>query len=263
MNAPPTFPLPNFNTRLDGRVALVTGASSGLGRRFAQVLASAGASVAVAGRRGERLAALADEIRLAGGKALPLELDIRDVEAIPAAIAHAEAELGLVDILVNNAGVAQGRYAVEMSIDEIDNTINTNFRAPFLIASAVARRLIAERTRGNIVNISSVGAYHYTSGTAAALYCASKSAILRLTETLAMEWVRFGINVNAIAPGVFRTEMSEAHLELHGDTMLGRMPRKRAGEPAHLDGTLLYLVAQASEFVTGTCVRVDDGQFPR
>ncbi|WP_321884668.1 SDR family NAD(P)-dependent oxidoreductase [Paraburkholderia bannensis] len=257
------FSAPHCSTRLDGRVALVTGASSGLGRRFAQVLASEGAAVVLAGRRIERLDALAAQIRAAGGRALPLELDVRDAQAVPAALARAEAEFGIVDILVNNAGVAEGRFATDHTLDEIDSIIGTNFRAPFVLASAVARALIAARKPGHIVNVASVGAYHYTASSGAALYCASKAAVIRLTEALAMEWARHGINVNAIAPGVFRTEMTADHLETHGDAVLARMPRKRAGEPAQLDSTLLYLVSPASEFVTGICVRVDDAQFPR
>lgn len=248
---------------LDARVALVTGASSGLGRRFAQVLASQGAAVVLAGRRVERLETLAAEIRAAGGRASPLELDVRDTNALPDALDRAAAQWGVVDILVNNAGVSEGRFATDLTLEQVDAIIDTNFRAPFVLSSAFARALIAAGKPGHIVNVASVGAYHSTASSGAALYCASKSAVIRLTETLAMEWARHGINVNAIAPGVFRTEMTATHLAVHGEAALARMPRKRAGEPEQLDSTLLYLVSPASAFVTGICIRVDDAQFPR
>lgn len=257
------FEAPDFTTRLDGRVALVTGASSGLGRRFAQVLASRGAAVALAGRRVDRLETLAAEIRAAGGRAYPVELDVREAAALPDALARVQADLGLVDILINNAGVSEGRFAIDLTLAQVDSIIDTNFRAPFVLATAFARALIEAGRPGHIVNVASVGAYHSTASSGAALYCANKSAVIRLTETLAMEWARHGINVNAIAPGVFRTEMTAAHLETHGAAALARMPRQRAGEPAQLDSTLLYLVSPASAFVTGICVRVDDAQFPR
>lgn len=257
------FPLPNFSIDLSGQVALVTGASSGLGRRFAEVLARAGASVAVAGRRLDRLQEVVDEIRARGGKAATFQLDVRSATAIPEAIDRVENQLGLVTILINNAGIPDGCYATKMPIELIDNVIDTNFRAPFLLCCEVGRRLITAEAPGRIVNISSDGAYHYPPKAAATLYCSTKSAIIRLTETLAMEWARFGINVNAIAPGLFRTEMSDAYLEKAGDKALMGMQRGRIGEPPYLDSTLLYLVSPSSEFVTGICIRVDDAQKPR
>jgi NAD(P)-dependent dehydrogenase (short-subunit alcohol dehydrogenase family) len=168
----------------------------------------------------------------------------------------------LVTILVNNAGVGNTDPAHEVSLDAINDVIDTNFRGPFLLAAEVARRLIAAGSPGRIVNISSVGAHTHSSHTTAALYCATKSGVLRLTETLALEWARYGINVNAIAPGLFRTEMSEAHMK-NADQISKAFPRGRIGEPAYLDSTLLYLVAPASEFVTGISILVDDAQFPR
>ena len=258
-----TDPVPILNVDLSGRVAFVSGASSGLGRRFAVTLAAAGAAVAVAGRRLERLELLAQEIRDRGGKAVAIQLDVRDAGAIAGAIDRAQEQLGLVDILVNNSGVADGQYATKMSLQLVDKVIETNFRAPFLVSCEVARRLMKAGKPGRIVNLSSVGAYQYAAGTAATLYSAAKAGVSRLTETLAMEWARFGINVNAIAPGMFRSEMSAAHLEVVGDEIAADMPRKRIGEPFQLDSTLLYLVSPASEFVTGICVRVDDAQYPR
>jgi NAD(P)-dependent dehydrogenase (short-subunit alcohol dehydrogenase family) len=258
-----TEPPPSLSVDLSGRVAFVTGASSGLGRRFAVVLAAAGAAVAVTGRRLERLETLAQEIRGRGGRAAAIQLDVRDAGAIAGAVDRAQESLGLVDILVNNSGVADGQYATKMSLSLVDKVIETNFRAPFLLSCEVARRLMKAGKPGRIVNLSSVGAYHYSADSAATLYCAAKAGVSRLTETLAMEWARFGINVNAIAPGMFHSEMSGAHLEVVGDELRKGMPRKRIGEPFQLDSTLLYLVAPASEFVTGICVRVDDAQYPR
>jgi len=256
-------PLPALSVDLSGQVALVTGASSGLGRRFAQVLACAGAAVAVAGRRVERLEKLAEEIRERGGRALAVPLDVRDARGMAPAVERVQQQLGLVNILVNNSGVADGQYATKMSLELIDKVIETNFRAPFLLSCEIARRLMVAGQPGRIVNLSSVGAYQYSAESAATLYCAAKAGVLRMTETLALEWARFGINVNAIAPGLFRSEMSAAHLDVVGERIMKNMPRKRIGQPHQLDSTLLYLLAPASEFVTGICVRVDDCQYPR
>jgi NAD(P)-dependent dehydrogenase (short-subunit alcohol dehydrogenase family) len=258
-----TYPLPNFSIDLSGQVALVTGASSGLGRRFAEVLASAGASVVVTGRRMDKLDTLRDEICARGGKAFAIQLDVRDPRAIVDAINSAEAHFGLITILVNNSGISDGKYATKMPLELIDDVIDTNFRAPFLVSCEVARRLIAAGQSGRIVNMSSVGAYQYAANAAATLYSATKSGVLRMTETLAMEWAKFGINVNAIAPGLFRSEMSEEHLAAVGDAAVKHYPRQRVGEPPQLDSTLLYLVSPSSEFVTGICIRVDDAQMPR
>lgn len=246
---------------LTGEVALVTGATSGLGRRFAVTLAAAGAAVAVVGRRRDRLDALVAEIGAAGGRALALPADMADASALAAVVETAEAGLGTVSILVNNAGIPDAQYATRMPIELIDSVLDINVRAPFVLAREVARRLIAAKRPGRIVNIASIAAFHTaTSGTA--LYATTKAAVVRMTEALAVEWAAFGINVNAIAPGAFRTEMMDGMIERVGDVSQG-FPRKRLGEPADLDGTLLYLVSPASALVTGTCIKVDDGQYPR
>lgn len=248
---------------LSNRLALVTGASSGLGRRFAQVLASAGVKVIVSGRREERLWELVDDIVHRGGQAVAQVMDVRDAAALPSSIEQLSRQHGVIDILVNNAGVGRTASALDTDAEEINELLFTNLRAPFVLASEVARRLIAAGKPGRIVNLASVGAYHYSAGMQAALYCACKSAVVRMTEALAMEWARHGINVNAIAPGLFETEMTEQQLRQFGDSMLQRMPRRRAGRPEHLDSSLLYLVSPASEFVTGICLRIDDAQYPR
>ena len=246
---------------LGGQVAFVTGASSGLGRRFALLLAANGARVVATARRMERLESLAAEITGAGGTCLPLQLDVTDAEQIAAAVATAERELGPVQILVNNAGIPDAQYATKMPVEFVDQVLDTNLRAPFLLSCEVARRLIAQELPGRIVNISSVGSFHYAGG-GAALYSISKAGVNRLTEALAVEWSRFGINVNAIAPGLFASEMSDGMIERMGD-LTRHFPRRRIGQPEHLDSTLLYLVSPASEMVTGTVIRVDDGQGPR
>jgi NAD(P)-dependent dehydrogenase (short-subunit alcohol dehydrogenase family) len=248
-------------TELEGDVAFVTGTTSGLGRRFAKVLAEAGARVAVTGRRTERLDELAAEIRADGGTCAPIPLDVTDADACVAAMQRAEDELGPVSILVNNAGIPDAQYAAKMSTELIDQVLDTNLRGPFILSCELARRLMARRAPGRIVNISSMGAYTYAGG-GAALYSITKAGIVRMTETLAVEWARFGINVNAIAPGAFASEMMDGMLERIGD-ITRAFPRKRLGDPAQLDSTLLYLVSPASELVTGTVVKVDDGQGSR
>ena len=255
------FPLPYASTDLTGRVALVTGASSGLGRRFALTLAAAGASVGAAARRVDRLEEVAEEIAGNGGTCVPVELDVTDAASIVRAVEQLEAAFGTVDILVNNAGIPDAQRAHKMSVELVDAVIDTNLRGPYLLACEVARRLIAAEKPGRIVNISSMGAFRYD-GMGAALYSITKSALNRMTETLAVEWARFDINVNGIAPGAFHSEMMDGMVSRIGD-FVPSLPRKRMGDPAQMDSTLLYLVAPSSEFVTGTVLKVDDGQGPR
>ncbi|MEJ6592619.1 MAG: SDR family NAD(P)-dependent oxidoreductase [SAR86 cluster bacterium] len=255
------FALPNFTTDLTGQVALVTGTTSGLGKRFAQVLAACGASVAVTGRREDRLRELADEINAQGGKAFPVRLDMTDSESIVAAVSAAEAALGTITILVNNAGIPDAQRAHKMSNQLIDDVFDTNLRGPYIMSCEIARRLIASGKSGRMVNISSVAAFHYSGG-GAALYSITKAGIARMTEALAVEWARFNINVNCIAPGAFSSEMLDGMLERMGD-ISEHFPRKRIGQPAQMDSTLLYLVSPSSDCVTGTIIKVDDGQGPR
>jgi len=253
-----TFPLPYASTELTGQVALVTGATSGLGRRFAVTLAAAGASVVASGRRADRLDEVVAEIRANGGQAAPAVLDVTDAASIVAAVDAAEAAFGTVTILVNNAGIPDAQRAHRMSLELIDQVIDTNVRGPYLLATEVARRLIAAELPGRMVNVSSMGAYSY-GGNGAALYSITKAAVNRMTEALSVEWARFGINVNGIAPGAFNSEMMDGMISRIGE-ISHAFPRKRMGDPAQLDSTLLYLVAPSSEFVTGTICKVDDGQ---
>jgi len=255
------YPIPNVSHDLTGQVALVTGCTSGLGRRFARVLAATGARTIVTGRRVERLEALAEEIRAAGGECLPLRIDMRDRVSIRSVLDAAEEAFGTVTILVNNAGIPDAQRAHKMDDDLVDAVFDTNLKGPWVLSCEVAKRLIAAERGGRMVNISSIGAFNY-GGNGAALYSVTKAAIVRMTEALAVEWARYGINVNAIAPGAFQSEMMDGMLERMGD-ISQHFPRKRVCDPALMDSTRLYLLSPASEAVTGTCVKIDDGQGPR
>lgn len=252
---------PFFSTDLSGQVALVTGASSGLGERFARVLAACGAKVALAARRADRLATIAAEITASGGTTRACALDMEDIDRILEVVRDVEATLGPITILINNAGISDGRRAVNMTPDLIDAVMDTNLRGPYVLACEVARRLIASGTPGRIVNISSIGAY-ICSKPGQSLYSITKSGMVRMTEVLAVEWAPHFINVNGIAPGSLRSEMTDRLIEKVGDYS-SNLPRKRFAVPAQLDSTLLFLVSPSSEAVTGTIIRVDDGQYGR
>jgi len=256
------FPNPNFSLDLEGQVALVTGATSGLGWRFATVLARCGAKVAVTGRRVERLEALADEIRADGGECAPIPMDMTDRESIRSGLAQAEKILGTVTILINNAGIPDAQYAAKMPDELVDRVFNTNLVGPWILSCEVGRRLIEQKLPGRIVNIASIAAFNTTATSVTALYATTKSGLVRMTEALAVEWAQFHINVNCIAPGAFVTEMLDGMFERMGD-FSGIFPRQRACDPAQMDSTLLYLVSPSSDCVTGTCIKVDDGQAPR
>ncbi|MCP4035306.1 MAG: SDR family NAD(P)-dependent oxidoreductase [bacterium] len=255
------FPTPYNDWNLDGQVALVTGTTSGLGWRFATLLAKAGAKVALTGRRVERLAELEEQIRGDGGECASFRLDMTDMDNVIGVVGQVEATLGTPTILVNNAGIPDAQYAHKMSQELIDTVFDTNLRGPYVLSCEVARHLIAAKLPGRMVNISSIGGFNYGGG-GAALYSITKSGIARMSEVLAVEWARYNINVNCIAPGAFSSEMMDGMVsrigEFYKDT-----PRQRLCDPAQLDSTLLYLCAPASECVTGTIIKVDDGQGPR
>jgi NAD(P)-dependent dehydrogenase (short-subunit alcohol dehydrogenase family) len=246
---------------LTGEVALVTGAATGLGRRFAGTLAAAGATVALAGRRADALEEAAQDIIDRGGRAVAVTLDVRSAAAIDAVLDALVTGIGLPTILVNNAGIPDARRAHRMTLELVDSVLETNIRGPWLLATGLAARLIAADRPGRIVNLSSMSAYHYQ-GEGAALYSITKAAVSRMTEVLAVEWAAHRINVNGIAPGAFSSEMMDGMLERMGDITTG-FPRRRLGDPAQLDSTLLYLLSPSSELVTGTIIKVDDGQYHR
>ncbi|QJB69122.1 SDR family NAD(P)-dependent oxidoreductase [Parasphingorhabdus halotolerans] len=252
---------PNFSIDLTGRTAIVTGASAGLGRRFAKVLAACGAKVACTARRKDKLDELVSEITADGGTAAAFALDVQDADQLKAIIPAVTETLGQPDILVNNAGIVDAEHAVRMSTELIDDVLDTNLRSAYILSCEFARPLIEQKMSGRIVNIASIAATQY-GGNGAALYSVTKAGIVRVTEALAVEWARFHINVNGIAPGLFNTDMSDGMIDRAGDFSV-HFPRKRLGQPEQMDSTLLYLVSPSSEVVTGTVIKVDDGQGPR
>lgn len=252
------YPLPNTSEDLSGQIAFVTGATSGLGWRFARVLAKTGAKVIATGRREERLAELKEVIEGEGGQLFPYRLDMTDADDIQSVVARATEEVGLITILVNNAGIPDAQHAHKMSVDLIDRVFDTNLRGPFILSCEVAKRLIAAESPGRMINISSRGGFLYSGG-GAALYSVTKAGIARMSDVLAVEWARNHINVNCIAPGMVSSEMLDGMLERMGD-LAKHTPRKRIADPAQLDSTLLYLCSPASDAVTGATINVDDGQ---
>jgi len=247
--------------RLEGRIALVTGASSGLGRRFASVIAGEGAKVVVAARRKERLNDLVKEIGV--DKALAVECDVTNEAAVIALYDAAEKRFGLVDTIVNNAGMTHSDNAVTQSVDEFRRIMDLNVTSVWMVAREGARRLIkagAEKSaRGRIVNIASMAARHVLPNVAA--YCASKAACAHLTRALAREWARYGLNVNALSPGYVATELTDEWLNGEGgQKTIGKTPRRRVMEKESLDEAILFLCSDGAKFVTGTDVLVDDAQ---
>jgi hypothetical protein len=252
-----------MRTNLKEKIALVTGASSGLGAQFARVLAANGALVVLAARREERLKELRAEIESRGGEADVVPMDVTDLNSIEAAVARIEAENGPIDILVNNSGVSTVSRLTDVTPVDFDYTFNTNVRGAFFVAQAVARRMIARAQqqqdfRGRIVNIASVAAFKALSQIG--VYCMTKAAVVQMTRAQALEWGRYGINVNAICPGYIRTEINQDHWDSDkGQKLLQMLPRKRIGTPSDLDSVLLMLVADESQFINGAAITADDG----
>ena len=240
---------------LTGEEALVTGASSGLGRRFAQLLAAQGAKVLAAARRSERLA----ELAASSPNIAPLALDVTDTGNLPAALEAAEGAFGPLTLLVNNAGIGGGSRILDTEPDEWNAVQDTNVASVFHLSRAFARRLIARQSPGAIINIASVVAEKV--GVSSASYAASKAAVLHLTKAQAFEWAKHGIRVNAICPGYIHSEMTDDYLgSPAGQAMIRRVPQRRAGDPSDLDGVLLlFASARASGFITGASLLADGG----
>ena len=255
-----------YDIDLSGRVALVTGASGVLDAQFARTLAAAGAGVVLAARRVERLKTLRAEIEAAGGDAHVVKLDVTDPDSIKAAVAHAETEMGTIDILVNNSGVSTTQKLVDVQPEDFDYVMNTNARGAFFVAQEVGKRMIARSrgaapgtfTGGRIVNIASMAGLRVLGQIG--VYCMSKAAVIHMTRAMALEWGRYGINVNAICPGYIDTEINHEHWQTEaGQKLINMLPRKRVGQPKDLDAVLMMLCANESHFVNGAVIAADDG----
>jgi NAD(P)-dependent dehydrogenase (short-subunit alcohol dehydrogenase family) len=256
----------SYQIDLSGRVALVTGASSGLGAQFARTLAKAGAGVVLAARRVERLKTLRAEIEAADGDAHVVELDVTEIDSIKSAVAHAETEMGTIDILVNNSGVSTTQKLVDVSAEDYDYVMGTNTRGAFFVAQEVGKRMIARSrgaapgtfTGGRIVNVASMAGLRVLSQIG--VYAMSKAAVIHMTRAMALEWGRFGINVNALCPGYIDTELNHHHWQTEsGQRLIQMLPRKRVGLPQDLDSALMMLCANESRFINGAVLSADDG----
>ena len=244
---------------LTGKTAIVTGATSGLGRRFALVLAKAGAAVAITGRRIDRLQSLKDEIEAIGGRALAVALDVTDPESIKQCVETTERDLGPVDILVNNAGMNVQELPAEVTPEGFDTMFDTNVRGAFFMAQAVGLRMMERGAGGRIINIASIGAFTQLPGLT--IYCMTKAAVAMMTKSLAKEWARKNINVNAMCPGFIETELNSEWFQSEGgQRQIKSFPRRRLGVESDLDGTLLLLASEHSRFITGSLFTADDGQ---
>jgi NAD(P)-dependent dehydrogenase (short-subunit alcohol dehydrogenase family) len=255
-----------FTLDLAGRVAFITGASSGLGAQFARTLSHAGAAVVLTGRRLERLKELRAELEGEGGDAHVLELDVTDRDSIKSAVAHAETEVGSIDILINNSGVSTTQRIQDVEEDDYDYMFDTNVKGAFFVAQEVGKRMLARArgaapgtyTGGRIINIANMAGLKVLPQIG--VYCMSKAAVVQMTKAMALEWGRFGINVNAICPGYIDTEINHHHWDTEqGQKLVQMLPRKRVGQPKDLDGLIVLLASGQSHFINGAVIAADDG----
>ncbi len=244
--------------RLDGKAALVTGASSGLGHHFAHTLARAGARLAVAARREDRLHALVAQLRAAGAQADAFALDVSNASSIAACLDGVVDACGPIHVLVNNAGTAITKPLLAQTEDDWDKVVDVNLKGAFLVAQETARRMVDAKTAGSIVNIASIlGARQGSNG---APYVISKAGVIQMTKVMALELARHSIRVNAILPGYFVTDLNRAVLMSEvGEKLKKSIPSRRFGEEKHLDGALLLLASEAGEHITGAEIAVDGG----
>ncbi len=255
-----------FSIDLSGRVAFVTGASSGLGAQFAKTLARAGAAVVLASRRVDKLKELRARIEGEGGDAHVVELDVTDQDSIRSAVARAETEVGSIDILINNSGVSNTQKLLDVQGEDYAFIFATNVKGSFFVAQEVARRMVARSrgaapgtyTGGRIVNIASMAGLKVLPQIG--VYCMSKAAVVQMTKAMALEWGRHGINVNALCPGYITTEINQHHWQTDGgQKLIDMLPRKRVGKPEDLDGLIVLLASGQSHFVNGAVIAADDG----
>ena len=255
-----------YSMDLSGRVALVTGASGGLGAQFARTLAQAGAAVVLASRRVDKLKELRAQIIGEGGDATVVELDVSDNDSIKSAVAHTETEVGSIDILVNNSGVSTTQRLQDVTEDDFDFMFNTNVRGAFFVAQEVGKRMLARAkgsapgsyTGGRIINIASMAGLKVLPQIG--VYCMSKAAVIHMTKAMAVEWGKYGINVNAICPGYIDTEINHHHWGTEqGQKLVQMLPRKRIGKPEDLDALLVLLASGQSHFLNGAVIAADDG----
>jgi NAD(P)-dependent dehydrogenase (short-subunit alcohol dehydrogenase family) len=256
----------SYSIDLSGRVAFVTGASSGLGAQFARALARAGAGVVLASRRVERLKDLRAQIEAEGEDAHVVTLDVTSMDSIRAAVAHAETEMGSIDILVNNSGVSTTQRLQDVGEEDFDFVFDTNVKGAFFVAQEVGKRMIARArgaapgtfTGGRIINIASMAGLKALPQIG--VYAMSKAAVVHMTKAMALEWGRFGINVNAICPGYIDTEINHHHWDTEqGRKLLQMLPRKRVGQPDWLDALIVMLASKESHFINGAVIAADDG----
>lgn len=244
---------------LKGKVVLVTGASSGLGAHFAQVVSGAGAKVVIAARRVERLQALAEQLRAQGGEVIAVALDVTSRASVEAAFELAQQTFGVVDVVINNAGVGGAVKALEVTEQDWSTMISTNLDGVWRVAQCAAQRMAKEGKGGSIINIASILGERV--GTGLSHYCAAKAGVLQLTKALALEFARYDIRVNAIAPGYFQTEMNDGYFNSEkGQAYIkSAVPMRKLGQLEQLDGPLLLLASAAGSFMTGATLAVDGG----